>query len=346
MKSKQEARRERVYKFYLGNRSQGKKFTVDHFKAENIPKRTIYSIIQRAENESGHERVNGSGRIAKIMSKKNIRSLKTMFDHNDRVSQRQAARRFKCSPSFINYTLKTKTTIKKRKKMKIPKRTDGQKASAQTKCGRLYRISCEKSIILDDESYFTLAHSTINSNNIFYSSNVSQTSPTVKYMPTAKYEKKLLVWLCFSDKGISKPIFRESGFAVNQEIYLHDCIKKKLVPFIEQYHSDGEYIFWPDLASSHYANSVQDYMNEKNINFVKKEDNPANLPECRPIEDFWSILKGKVYEKNWQAQNLNQLRNRIKYCLDNIDKAVVQRLAESTRRRIDYVRRNGLIEMS
>ena len=28
-------------------------------------------------------------------------------------------------------------------------------------------------------------------------------------------------------------------------------------------------------------------MNEKKISFVKREDNPANVAECRPIEDFW-----------------------------------------------------------
>lgn len=344
MKEKQGSRRERVYNFYLENRTKGKMFTVNHFKAEHIPESTIYVIIKRAENDSGHERVNGSGRIAKIMTKKNIRCLKSMFDHNDKVSQSQAARKFKCSQVHISKTLKTKTLIKKKKKKKIPKRTDTQKATAQTKCGRLYRISSTKSFILDDESYFTLAHSTISGNDLFYSSDVTQTPANVKFMPVAKFEKKLLVWLCFSDKGISSPIFRESGLAVNQHIYLEDCIKKKLVPFINTYHSDNEYIFWPDLASSHYAKSVQDFMNEKNINFVQKDQNPANMPECRPIEDLWGIIKSKVYEGNWQAKNLNQLRTRIKYCIDKLDKSFVQSLAESTRRRLDFVRRNGLIE--
>jgi len=34
------------------------------------------------------------------------------------------------------------------------------------------------------------------------------------------------------------------------------------------------------------------------INFIEKIENPANLPEGRAIEDFWSILKAKVYENN------------------------------------------------
>ena len=85
-------------------------------------------------------------------------------------------------------------------------------------------------------------------------------------------------------------------------------------------------------------------MNAKKINFVKREDNPANVPECRLIEDFWSVLKEKVYENNWQAENLKKLRNRIKYCLSKMDKSLVQRFSESTRPRLDYVRHNRLIE--
>ena len=70
------------------------------------------------------------------------------------------------------------------------------------------------------------------------------------------------------------------------------------MPFINMYHSDDKYLFWPDLASSHYANSVINFFEEKKLKLVAKKDNPANVPECRPIEDFWSILKGIVYEGN------------------------------------------------
>ena len=76
------------------------------------------------------------------------------------------------------------------------------------------------------------------------------------------------------------------------------------MPFITKYHSDNNYMFWPDLASSHYAKTVLNYLRAKNVNFVKKDQNPPNVPECRPIENFWGILKGKVYKNNWQAQNL------------------------------------------
>ena len=120
----------------------------------------------------------------------------------------------------------------------------------------------------------------------------------------------MLVWICISDKGISPPIFQKSGLAVNKSVYL-DIIKRGLVPFIEKHHSDGKYKFWPDLASSHYAKVVVDYFRAKKISFVQKIENPANVPEARPIEDFWSILKGNVYENGWRAKNLDELTNKI-----------------------------------
>jgi hypothetical protein len=344
MASTQEVLRERVYKFYEENKSKPKKYIVDHFLAENIPSSTIYSIIQRAENEYGYERTPGTGRKAEIMDENGVDRLIEMFDHSDRISQRQAAREFGCSQQYISLTLSTKTTIRARKKQVIPKRTIQQMEDAKRKCGILYRKFYDLSWIIDDESYFTLRHTTINGNNIFYTSNIEQTPANVKFIQKSQYEEKLLVYMIMSEKGVSTPYFIPSGLAVTQEIYLDNCIEKRLIPFINQYHSDGSYVFWPDLASAHYAKSVTRFLNEKNVNFVQKADNPAKVPECRPIEDHWAIVKGLVYKNNWQADNLDQLRNRIRYCIKNMDNTIMQHLSQSVQRRLNDIRRNGVPE--
>ena len=83
MNNKEKCLRERIYKYYEDNRSEGKKFTLDHFKGEKIYKNTFYRIIERAENKSGYNRAPRGGRIATIMTTKNIRRLKVMFDSKD-----------------------------------------------------------------------------------------------------------------------------------------------------------------------------------------------------------------------------------------------------------------------
>ena len=76
---------------------------------------------------------------------------------------------------------------------------------------------------------------------------------------------------------------------------------------------------------------VLEHLNAKNINYVDKEDNPANVPEVRSIEDFWAYLKSLVYANGWQAENLKKLMTRIKYCLNKMDQTVVHRLLQLSR---------------
>jgi hypothetical protein len=54
-------------------------FTVNHFKLEKVPERTIYGIIQRAENNITAKRTHGSGRIAKKMNKRALNRLKRLL---------------------------------------------------------------------------------------------------------------------------------------------------------------------------------------------------------------------------------------------------------------------------
>jgi hypothetical protein len=342
--SEQEALRKRVYEFYMKNKTEGKKYTADHFLAEEVAKSTIYDIIKRAESESGYERVVGSGRTAIIMTKTKIKRLKERFDHKDDISQRQAASEFDCSQPYISKTLATKTNIRERKKIKIPLRTEKQKEDARIKCSRLFFIMLKLLCIMDDESYFTCGHTNISGNGRFYTSDIKKTWSSVKHRPVAKFPKKLLVWFCFSERGISEPYFVPSGTAINQHTYWKDCIKARLLPFIKKYHSDGKYIFWPDLASSHYAKTVIANLQTAKVNFVEKAANPANLPEVRPIEDLWGIIKAQVYKNNWQAKNLVQLRTRIKKCFKKLQPELIQRLARSIPSRLDQIRKKGVPE--
>lgn len=344
MASKQEILRKRVYNFYFKHFQVGKRFTVDHFVQEGESRSTIFDILQRYENGLPPERASGSGRKAKIFTKKKVVQLQKMFDHKDGVSTRKAAQKFNCSQAMIRQVLAKKTTIRYRKKEVIPDRTEDHKSLAQSKCGKLIRKFTNRSFILDDESYFTLSHSTINGNGGFYTSDKSATPADVKFAKKKKFEGKVLVWIAMGPKGLSQSLIRKSGFAINAETYLNECLRRRLIPYIRANYSEDEYVFWPDQASSHYAKIVLDHLREQKIKFVEKADNPANVPEIRPIEDFWAILKGAVYANAWRAKTVDQLINRIKYCLKNIDQSRVQKLARVTRKRIREVRDFGVVE--
>ena len=174
------------------------------------------------------------------MNKKNKERQKDMFDHRDGCSQRKASKKFNCSKRYMSKTIKSMTRIRVYKKKRIPQRRTGQKDKIKIRCDRLYQNLESKPWVIDDESYLTLSHGTINGNNNFYSSDVSRTLARVRFQPQAEFEEKMLVWTCLSDRGVSKHYFVPSGLAVNQNIYLEEYIKKRLVPFIEKHHSDGQ----------------------------------------------------------------------------------------------------------
>ena len=69
--------------------------------------------------------------------------------------------------------------------------------------------------------------------------------------------------------------------------------------------------------------------------------NPANVPKARPIEDFWANLKAKVYEGDWTAKTLEDLKRRIKYCLSKMDMSVVTMLAVRVPQRLAQIQCYG-----
>jgi hypothetical protein len=145
-----------------------------------------------------------------------------------------------------------------------------------------------------------------------------------------------------ASKGVSDTYVHKSKQAIRQETYLTECINKRLLPFIDKYHQDGNYLFWPDLASAHYSNVVQERLNEKNVPFVPRSDNPPNVPQARPIETVWTLLEQKVYEGNWEAKNLDILAQRIKKKAKELDQKMLQTMVEGVRKKLRAMWRNGL----
>ena len=177
---------------------------------------------------------------------------------------------------------------------------------------------------MDDESYFTFKNDETPGNDGYMTLDKENTPPTVRYKTKKKFPKKLLVWVAISGRGHSDVFFRTSGLAVNGEVYREQCVRQRLKPFIDEVHGEDEILFWPDLASAHYAHPTRALFEELEIPFVPRDANPPNVPKLRPVEDFWGILKGLVYKGGWEAETEHQLKLRVKKCLRDMDWGPVQ----------------------
>ncbi|CAM4824796.1 unnamed protein product [Rotaria magnacalcarata] len=156
----------------------------------------------------------------------------------------------------------------------------------------------------------------------FYSSNTANTPWNVKFKSKQKFEPKVLVWLALSSKGISVPyIGTTDGPAIDSNLYVQKCLPK-LLAFIRRYHADNNYIFWPDLASSHYA---------KNHHYMAKS---TKYTFCAKTAD-------KVYHGGWLATTEQQLINRIKQQLKKFDLKIVQTMMLEVRKKLRKIEQQG-----
>ena len=78
------------------------------------------------------------------------------------------------------------------------------------------------------------------------------------------------------------------------------------------------------------------------IAYVEKSENPPNAPQIRPIENYWAMLKMKVYEGNWSGKDRPNMIRRIKQKQKEIDHDVVIRMFENLKGRIHIAKENGL----
>ena len=135
-----------------------------------------------------------------------------------------------------------------------------------------------------------------------------------------------------SVKGRSKLFFVPANNAVNAEVYCQ-IIRANVIPFIQQHHSNVSYYFWPDLASAHYSRSALELLQSNNIWFIPKEANPPAVASLRPIEDFWSALKKRVYDEGWEAETFDQLKERIRRKAREIPMETIVKLFRTVKER-------------
>ncbi|CAF2036103.1 unnamed protein product [Rotaria magnacalcarata] len=342
-RDERQALSQRICNFYCDSSNKSVKTTVHYFVKQNIPRRTIYYILNKYLRYGIARDQSRSGRPLKLSNKK-LNDIVKSVNNRSGISQRKIGRRFHVHHSTISRNLRRKTSIRIRKRQTAPKMdSEDQEKRAKTNCGKLYcKLLSGCDPILDDENFFTLTGDNVIGNRFFYSTDLTTAPVDIKFRKKKKFESKIMIWMAISSKGVSDVYVHKSKQAIRQDTYLNQCINKRLLPFIEKYHQDNNYLFWPDLASAHYSKSVQERLNEKNVLFVIREDNPPNVPQARPIETVGTLLERKVYESNWEAKNLDVLARRIKKKSKDLDQKMLQDMIDGVRRKLRAMWREGL----
>jgi hypothetical protein len=130
---------------------------------------------------------------------------------------------------------------------------------------------------------------------------------SARVIPKAKFAKKFLVWQAIDEFGnVSEPFVSEG--TMSTKVYLEECIKKRLLPFIDKHHQRENVFFWPDMATCHYALPMTQYLTAQKIDFIKKSENAPNVPQARGIELFWALCKTEYRKRPNKPKNVRGFR--------------------------------------
>ena len=299
-----------------------------------MKRKTIYNIIRNVESGKSLKQNPGQGRPAVKMTIKKVKELVKRVNGRAGISQQKLAQKYKISHQWVSAVLK-RNGIQYYKRTPKPKTTEAQKKK-QKKClikisKNEFRPTNDMKIVMDDESYFPLTGHNIPGNDGYYASDKSSVATEVKYRSKEKYPPKVMVWIAISECGSSVPYFNIRRGTMDSSTYAKECITKRLVPFLRKHHNDGQYHFWPDGATAHYGKQSIDAYNMNDIKYVKRQENPPNVPQLRPIELFWAHLKSRVYAKDWKALNLSHLESRIRRKIKEFDPSYFSNLTSKVK---------------
>lgn len=319
--------RQLIGNFYRINREKGKSFTVNHFQKQKFSRRTIYSIIKRVDDNVSMKRKPGSGRKPIEWSPKSKKRLNELTNGKVAKSYRSLGRHFKMKGETVKKQMEKMGIIRK-KRIYAPKTSEKQKKEQRKRITKLRKNSLRASngldVIMDDESWYPFDYH--KNNDYYYTTKRKKVKDSVFYKTKEKFPGKVMVWIAMSPKGCSEPFFLPKNKTMNKELFIEECIVKRLVPFIKKYYPNGGFIYWMDLASIHYATATLQKLRSLDIPFVPREENPPAAPQIRPIEDFWSYHKRLVYEEGFTANNEEELKVRFCEKLNGIQEEYFQRL--------------------
>ena len=314
-----------------------------HVKPLGIPRSTVYRVINTFLDKGPVRRAQNGTPVPK-MSAKRRQDLVRMANGKVGVSLHLLGCRFGITHERVRQILREEG-VRYRMRQKAPQVSAQQEKYRKSRLRRLSRgklsATQEQDVIMDDESYFTYTGSEMSQNRGFYAGPGGDTPSIVKYRPIGKFPRKLLVRIATSPKGVSKPTICPSSTNVSAHVYITKCLNSELKPFIEANYTRGGYVFWPDLASAHYARATCQFLEEAGIPYLSHEENPPNVPQLRPIEDIWGILKQEVYRGDWTATSDQQLRARILSSIRKIDPEVPRAMMKKVGQRVRLADRHG-----
>jgi len=107
-----------------------------------------------------------------------------------------------------------------------------------------------------------------------------------------KHPPAKMFWGCFSKYGPG-PLLAIDGM-MNSDVYI-SVLRRKVIPELSKRFPNGDGVFQHDLAPCHTSRKVKDFMQDNSVTLL---DWPGNSPDINPIENFWSVIKSRLRNRD------------------------------------------------
>lgn len=293
---------------------------------------SVKSIIDKHVECLSIARKPGSGRKSGPSDPKLHRKVVRTIRANRSMSQRDLAKKCGTSQRLIQKTMQ-REGMKSYKKVKVPRVSEKQQGTIKTRARKLYDFlgKEKRHWILDDETYLKTDFKSLPGPQYFIAASGEILPQSETTIECGKFDEKYLVWQAICECGDKSSIFVTQG-TINKEIYIKECLTKRLLPFIRKHNIPT--LFWPDLAPAHYANDTLQFLDANGVAYVPKELNPPNVPQCRPIEHYWGEIKGILRKKGQAAKNIADFRRKFNAAVKKVSKTSVKKDMEGIRKKL------------
>ena len=117
-----------------------------------------------------------------------------------------------------------------------PNRDDKQITSVKARSRKLYTTMLTKfdRVVQDDETYVKADFKQLPGQEFYTATGRGKVADIFKHIKLSKFAKKYLVWHAICTCGLKSNIYIATE-TVNQEIYVSECLQKRLLPFLKRH---------------------------------------------------------------------------------------------------------------
>lgn len=244
--------RKKVVHKYLENPEASQRKIAKELK---IAPSTVWNILKRYKETLSVDRAVSSFTYRPKGDPKLTKKIVCDVKRNPGLSVRKRARKLDTTPSVIQRTLKAQG-YKSFNVVKVPNRSDKQCKTVKTRVRLLYDKllrGYSGCILMDDENYMYSDTAQLKVKGHYYAKTRLDVDDKYKYQCLEKFPEKYLIWQGICSCGLKTDAFVTKG-TINGELYLEECLKKRLLPLIRKHRAP--LLFWPDLATAHYCKRV------------------------------------------------------------------------------------------